>query len=128
MKIYEEETGLTNFTKEERIANLEKAMQMRKERAELRSQLASGVLTVSDLINLAERGDKAASGMRVKQMISALPGYGFKKTQALMHALSIAESKPTAAIRTCRIGLIVSCSASVPKPCNPTLRRAPSFR
>ena len=93
MKIYEEETGLTNFTKEERIANLEKAMQMCKERAELRSQLASGVLTVSDLINLAERGDKAASGMRVKQMISALPGYGFKKTQALMHALSIADSK-----------------------------------
>ena len=31
--------------------------------------------------------------MRVKQMISALPGYGFKKTQALMHALSIADSK-----------------------------------
>lgn len=93
MKIYEEETGLTNFTKEERIANLEKAMKLRKERAALRSQLASGVLTVRDLINLAERGDKAASGMRVKQMINALPGYGFKKTQALMHALSIAESK-----------------------------------
>lgn len=81
------------LTKEQRIANLEKAKQMRKERTELRSQLASGVLTVRDLISLAERGDKAASGMRVKQMISALPGYGFKKTQALMHALRIAESK-----------------------------------
>lgn len=81
------------LTKEQRIANLEKAKQMRKERTELRSQLASGVLTVCDLINLAERGDKAASGMRVKQMISALPGYVFKKTQALMHALSISESK-----------------------------------
>lgn len=72
------------LTKEQRIANLEKAKQMRKERTELRSQLASGVLTVCDLINLAGRGDKAASGMRVKQMISALPGYGFKKTQALL--------------------------------------------
>lgn len=81
------------LTKEQRIANLEKAKQMRKERTELRSQLASGVLTVRDLISLAERGDKAASGMRVKQMISALPGFGFKKTQALMHTLSIAESK-----------------------------------
>lgn len=32
------------LTKEQRIANLEKAKQMRKERTELRSQLASGVL------------------------------------------------------------------------------------
>lgn len=84
---------VSELTKEQRIANLEKAKQMRKERTELRSQLATGVLTVCDLINLAERGDKAASGMRVKQMISALPGYGFKKTQALMHALSISENK-----------------------------------
>lgn len=81
------------LTKEQRIANLEKAKQMRKERTELRSQLASGVLNVCDLINLAERGDKAASGMRVKQMINALPGYGFKKTQALMRELGISESK-----------------------------------
>lgn len=84
---------IPELTKEQRQANLEKAMKMRKERAELRSQLASGVLTVCDLIDLAERGDKAASGMRVKQMISAMPGYGFKKTQALMHNLHIAESK-----------------------------------
>ena len=81
------------LTKEQRIANLEKAKQMRKERTELRSQLASGVLTVCDLINLAGRGDKAASGLREKQMIIALQGSGFKKTQALMHALSIADSK-----------------------------------
>lgn len=71
------------LTKEQRIANLEKAKQMRKERTELRSQLASGVLTVCDLINLAGRGDKAASGMRVKQMISALPGTASRRRKRL---------------------------------------------
>lgn len=84
---------IPELTDEQRIAALEKAKQMRKQRTELRSQLASRVLTVCDLINLAERGDKAASGMRVKQVISAMPGYGFKKTQALMHTLGIAECK-----------------------------------
>lgn len=31
--------------------------------------------------------------MRVKQVINALPGYGFKRTQALMKSLKIAENK-----------------------------------
>lgn len=84
---------IPELTEEQRQANLEKAMQMRKERAELRKELASRAMNASDLILLAERGDKAASGMRVKQMISAMPGYGFRKTQDLMHELHIAESK-----------------------------------
>lgn len=84
---------IPELTTEQRQANLEKAMRMRKERADLRNQLKSGVLSACDLIDLAERGDKAASGMRVKQMISAMPGYGFRKTQDLMHKLHIAESK-----------------------------------
>lgn len=84
---------IPELTEEQRQANLEKAMKLRKERAELRSQLKSGVLSVCDLINLAERGDKAAAGMRVKQMISAVPGYGFSKTQSLMHQLRIADNR-----------------------------------
>ena len=84
---------IPEMTAEQRKANLEKAMKLRKERAELRRQLAVGVLDVCDLIDLAERGDKAASGMRVKQMISAMSGYGFRKTQELMRELHIAESR-----------------------------------
>lgn len=64
---------IPELTEEQRKANLEKAMKMRKERA--------------------DSHDKAAAGMRVKQMINALPGYGFKKTQALMRELGISESK-----------------------------------
>lgn len=81
------------LTKEQRQANLEKAMKLRKERAALRSELQHGITTVTDIINLAERGDAAAKGMRVKQVINALPGYGFKRTQALMKSLKIAENK-----------------------------------
>lgn len=81
------------LTKEQRQANLEKAMKLRKERAALRAELNSGLMTVTDVINLAERGDAAAKGMRVKQVINALPGYGFKRTQALMKQLKIAENK-----------------------------------
>lgn len=40
------------LTKEQRIANLEKAKQMRKERTELRSQLASRVEIVVDEVEL----------------------------------------------------------------------------
>ncbi len=93
MKIYEEETGLTNFTKEERIANLEKAMQMRKERAEIRKALTDGKTNVVEIITLGRNGKKAYAGMRVMQMIKALPGYGMKKAQAIMKDLGIAESK-----------------------------------
>lgn len=84
---------IPELTQEQRQANLEKAMQMRKERAEIRAKIADGTLKARDVIGLAAVDDKGAKGMRVKQMISAFPGYGFKKTQQLMRDLHIAESK-----------------------------------
>ena len=41
------------LTKEQRQANLEKAMKLRKERAALRSELQHGITTVADVINLS---------------------------------------------------------------------------
>lgn len=84
---------IPELTEEQRKANLEKAMKMRKERADIRAKLANGMYTVADVIYFADSHDKAAAGMRAKQMINALPGYGFKKTQALMRELGISESK-----------------------------------
>lgn len=88
------------LTTEQRKANLDKAMKMRKERADIRAKLADGTYTVSDVIYFADSHDKAAVGMRVKQMINALPGYGFKKTQALMRELGISESKRVGGLGT----------------------------
>lgn len=81
------------LTAEQRKASLEKAMRMRKERASIRAKLAEGTYSVSDVIYFADSADQAAAGMRVKQMINALPGYGLKRTQALMQQIGIADNK-----------------------------------
>lgn len=86
------------LTKEQRLENLEKAKQMRKARADIRCDLTNGTISAADVINRAKAGDKAASGLRVKQLINALPTYGFKRTRALMHKLGIAENKRVAGL------------------------------
>lgn len=80
---------IPELTKEQRKANIEKAMKMRKERADIRAKLANGTYTIADVIYFADSHDKAAAGMRVKQMINALPGYGFKKTQIGTQKISV---------------------------------------
>lgn len=57
---------IPELTEEQRKANLEKAMKMRKERADIRAKLANGTYTVADVIYFADSHDKAAAGMRVK--------------------------------------------------------------
>ncbi|WP_130811418.1 integration host factor, actinobacterial type [Olsenella sp. Marseille-P4559] len=84
---------LPELTKEQRLANLDKSMALRKARAELRKQLGKGAMTVTDVISLAHGGDQAAKGMRVKQVINALPNYGFSRTQSLMKELHIADNR-----------------------------------
>lgn len=81
------------LTKEQRLENLEKAKRMRNARAKIREKLADGTYSVADVIGFASDADHAAYGMRVKQMINALPGYGFSRTQQTMSSLGIAENK-----------------------------------
>lgn len=54
---------IPELTEEQRKANLEKAMKMRKERADIRAKLANGTYTVADVIYFADSHDKAAAGM-----------------------------------------------------------------
>lgn len=84
---------IPELTTEQRRANLEKAMELRKVRAEIRRKLGDGTCSVDDVLWLAESGDQAASGMRVKQLINALPGYGLRRAQSLMKQIGIADSK-----------------------------------
>lgn len=81
------------LTKEQRQANLEKAMEMRKKRAEIRAKLANGVYTAAIVIRRGLEGEQAYAGMRVKQLINAMPGYGLKRTQQAMAQIGIAENK-----------------------------------
>lgn len=84
---------IPELTTEQRKTNLEKAMEMRKRRAGIRARLANGTYNAAKVIRRALDGEQAYAGMRVKQLINAMPGYGFKKTQAFMKSLGIAENK-----------------------------------
>ncbi|WP_165247511.1 integration host factor, actinobacterial type [Adlercreutzia sp. ZJ141] len=77
----------------DRRQNLEKGLKLRHRRAEIRKDLGNGIMNAYDVIMLADRGDQAASGMRVKHLISAHPGYGTVKTRELMDMIGIADNR-----------------------------------
>ena len=80
------------LTKEQRQENLAKGMRVRHRRAEYREQLKKGALPLEKFFELADEGDQTAAGMRVKQMITALPGYAENRADALMKKLRIRGS------------------------------------
>lgn len=81
------------LTTEQRRENLAKAMVIRQRRAELKDQLKNGLIGIEKIFSLADDGHDEASGMRVSQLISAMPGYGFAKTRDAMHELHIYHGK-----------------------------------
>lgn len=84
---------IPKLTTEQRHAALDKGMQIRHRRAEYREQLKKGALPLEKFFELADEGDQAAAGMRVKQMITALPGYAETRAEQLMKKLHIASSR-----------------------------------
>lgn len=99
--------AIPEITNEQRRENLAKAMRLRQERAELRRELRAGLLSVGDVIDIADQGNRAASGMRVKQMINALPGYGLKRTQELMRKIDIADNRRVGGLGVAQIRALV---------------------
>ena len=84
---------IPKLTTEQRHAALDKGMQIRHQRAEYREQLKKGALPPEKFFELADEGDQAAAGMRVKQMITALPGYAETRAEQLMKKLRIASGR-----------------------------------
>jgi len=76
---------------EQRAAALAKAARARKVRAELRESLRVGESTLADV--LAGAGDEIIGGMKVKAVLTALPGLGKVKSYRLMERLGIAENR-----------------------------------
>lgn len=87
------QTPIPVISDDQRRDSLVKAMAMRTERAQLRSALKSCGLSIEEFFELADVGNQAASGMRVKSLISAMPGYGAKKTEELMFKLGISDTR-----------------------------------
>ena len=79
------------LTAEQRAAALAKAAEARRARAEVREALGSGEMTLSEA--LAKSDDDLVGGIKVKAIITALPGLGRVKAYRLMDELGISENR-----------------------------------
>ena len=84
---------IPNLSKDERIAALDKAMELRQTRARYREALKTGEMSMSMLFKSSDCEDQAAAGMRVYSAITAMPGYGKTRTAMLMQTLGIAGNR-----------------------------------
>lgn len=78
------------LTTEERAAALAKAAAARIERAALKDDLKTGKVSVADVLAM---DSDIARRMKVKDLISSIPGYGDAKTEKLMEQIGISESR-----------------------------------
>lgn len=80
------------LTPEARQQALEKAARARRERAAVKRRLHDGELTFAALLDLSDR-DELVGGIKVKAVLTSLPGFGKVKSQRLMERLGIAENR-----------------------------------
>jgi len=83
--------AIPTLTVAERKAALEKAKEARIKRAEVRTKLKSGKLTLKQVIKMKD--DPVIGRMKVSTLIETLPGYGKAKSEKIMNELRIAESR-----------------------------------
>jgi hypothetical protein len=76
---------------EQRAAALEKAAEARRVRAAVREALRTGQTTLTDV--LARSEEDIIAGMKVKALLTALPGLGKVKSYRLMERLGISENR-----------------------------------
>lgn len=80
------------LTPEQREAALAKASAARAIRAEIRQRVRDGELTFQGVLDEAE-SDELVAGMKVKAVLTAVPGLGKIKTIRMMERLEIAENR-----------------------------------
>jgi len=79
------------LTDEQRRQALEKAAEARRKRAELKGQLKSGKLTLTDV--LSRQGDDTVGKMKVSTVLESLPGVGKVRARKIMEKLDISASR-----------------------------------
>ena len=80
------------LTAEQREAALHKAGISRKRRAEVKTQIKNGELSIEDVLKLAE-SDEAIGKMRVKELLESLSGVGKVRVVSLMERLNISPTR-----------------------------------
>ena len=81
-----------DLSDDERRAALNKAIEARRARAELKVNLKTGSLTFPQVIDLAESNDVVAK-TKVLTVLEALPGVGKVKARRMMSTIGISESR-----------------------------------
>ena len=84
-------TGPPKLSDEERARALAKAAETRKARAEVRDALRTGRASLKEVLDGAD--DEHIGGIKVKAVLTALPGLGKVKSNRLMERLGIAENR-----------------------------------
>ena len=80
------------LTAEQRQQALLKAANSRKRRAEVKSKMKNGEISIDDILLLAKNEDAIAK-MRVKELLESLSGVGKVRAQSLMERLNISPSR-----------------------------------
>lgn len=80
------------LTAEQRQQALLKAANSRKRRAEVKSKMKNGEISIDDILLLAKNEDAIAK-MRVKELLESLSGVGKVRAQSLMERLKISPSR-----------------------------------
>ncbi|WP_026544005.1 integration host factor, actinobacterial type [Arthrobacter sp. 35/47] len=84
--------SLKPLTDSERTLAREKATAARAVRAQLKSRLKSGEITVDEVINGAGHED-AVGRLKVLDLLKALPGVGEKRAAGIMETVGIAATR-----------------------------------
>jgi hypothetical protein len=79
-------------TPEQRTQALERALASRQERALIRQQLKSGDLKARDVLEACEQ-NQAWGALPIRAFLTALPGVGTAKADAIMRDIDIAASR-----------------------------------
>ena len=85
--------AVPKLTAEQRADALKKAGEARKKRAELREQLSKREITIQDVFLRCNSGDETVSRTPIHSILTALPGYGSTKTDALLEVCNISPNR-----------------------------------
>lgn len=83
--------ALPTLTDEQRSEALRKAAQTRTERAQVKTDLKSGKITVAEVIS--HKDDPVVGKLRVFDLLKSLPKVGEKKARDLMSEFGISENR-----------------------------------
>jgi hypothetical protein len=84
-------SGPPSLSADDRARALARAGEARRVRAEIREALRRGTLSFGDV--LGRIGEEHIGGIKVKAVLTALPGLGKVKSYRLMEAVGIAENR-----------------------------------